>query len=155
MSLDICIYFFKPDLTFFFFFDKTIIYYKEDCSNANVLKELQMNAQEVQKINDRTTRHPPIAIQYSKIVLKKPILISCIDCSSFSKVWRSLSPYGQHNAMRSSLSHCPIMVTSKRPSPNSQQINYLVWHNLRNPKSLKSQRPQLPSNGQYKMCSTV
>lgn len=55
------------------------------------LRELHADTHMVQNIKNRTTRHPPIEVKYSNKDLKKIFYISCIDCSSFSKIQRFLS----------------------------------------------------------------
>lgn len=57
----------------------------------------------------------------------------------------SLSPYGLHDAMWSSLLHNPVSVTSKEPSASSQHINHLVWQHPNYSKSCKCKRSQLSS----------
>lgn len=66
----------------------------KDHSNSSVLKELQMDTMRSKKINDRNFKIAhPIEVQYSNKDTKKPFFMSCIDCSSFSEVWRFLSPH--------------------------------------------------------------
>ena len=55
---------------------------------ASFLKGLQIDIHMVQKINYRTTWHPPIIVQYSNKDLKKPFLISSVDFYSSSKFLR-------------------------------------------------------------------
>lgn len=60
-----------------------------------MLKELQANTHEVQEINNRSTRHPPINEQYSNVVLKIIFLISA-QISHHSQISRDSSLHTVH-----------------------------------------------------------
>ena len=83
------------------------------------LKELQADAHMVQNINNRTTRHPPIEVQYSNKDLKKNILHILHRLLFILKNPAiPFSPNGPHNAIWCSFPHNPITMTSKHPSTN-------------------------------------